>query len=121
MAKLHQVNPTMVAFHCPGCRCAHQVQIGGPEQPVWGWNGSMDAPTFTPSIRCQTTEMTDAGQAQYEAWLRGEIPCPKAFETRNGICHTFVTDGKIQFLADCTHALANTVVAIPDWEGKWVS
>jgi hypothetical protein len=31
------------------------------------------------------------------------------------VCHSFVTDGKIQFLSDCTHALAGQTVALPDW------
>ena len=30
-------------------------------------------------------------------------------------CHTFVTDGRIQFLGDCTHALAGQTVDLPDW------
>jgi hypothetical protein len=28
----------------------------------------------------------------------------------------FVTDGRIQFLGDCTHALAGQTVDLPDWE-----
>jgi hypothetical protein len=32
------------------------------------------------------------------------------------VCHSFVTDGKIQFLSDCTHSLANTTVEIPPWD-----
>lgn len=34
-------------FHCPGCECAHAFSV-----PRWNWNGSMDAPTFTPSLLC---------------------------------------------------------------------
>ena len=30
----------------------------------------------------------------------------------------FVTDGNIQFLADCTHALAGQTVPMPDWDAK---
>ena len=30
------------------------------------------------------------------------------------VCHTFVTDGRIQFLSDCTHALAGQTVDLPD-------
>jgi hypothetical protein len=29
-------------------------------------------------------------------------------------CHSFVTNGKIQFLADCTHKLAGQTVELPD-------
>lgn len=28
------------------------------------------------------------------------------------------TDGRIQFLNDCTHALAGQTVDLPDWEGN---
>lgn len=30
-------------------------------------------------------------------------------------CHSFVTDGEIHYLGDCTHDLANQEVDIPDW------
>ena len=30
-------------------------------------------------------------------------------------CHSFVKDGMIQFLGDCTHELANKTVELPDY------
>lgn len=36
-------------------------------------------------------------------------------------CHSFVTDGMIKFLNDCTHDLAGQTVALgelPDWLGE---
>ena len=30
------------------------------------------------------------------------------------VCHSFVTDGRIQFLGDCTHDLAGHTVELPD-------
>lgn len=87
-------------FDCPGCGALHApvVKDGtGPrpagQGPVWGWNGSMDAPTFTPSLLVR--------------WPGG----------RSEVCHSFITDGQIQFLGDCTHALAGQTVPIPEWEG----
>lgn len=32
------------------------------------------------------------------------------------LCHSFVTDGKIQFLNDCFHSLKGQTVDLPDWE-----
>jgi hypothetical protein len=29
-------------------------------------------------------------------------------------CHSIITDGKIQFCGDCTHALAGKIVDLPD-------
>jgi hypothetical protein len=31
------------------------------------------------------------------------------------VCHSFVTDGRIQFLEDCTHELAGQTVDLPEW------
>ena len=31
------------------------------------------------------------------------------------VCHSFVTDGRIRFLGDCTHALKGQTVPIPEW------
>lgn len=92
MVKLHRVDDKHYAFHCPGCECGHMVRVAG-EQPVWGWNGSMDAPTFTPSI------LVNRGS------LNPGVP----------VCHSFVTLGKIQFLPDSTHKLAGQTVEIPEW------
>jgi hypothetical protein len=50
----------------------------------WGFNGNLDAPTFTPSL------MVNQGHSSQ--------------------CHSFLTDGKIQFLSDCNHALAGQTV-----------
>lgn len=33
------------------------------------------------------------------------------------ICHSFVRDGKIEFLNDCTHELAGTTLELPEWSG----
>lgn len=56
----------------------------------WEYNGNAEKPTFRPSVLA-----------------RGEF-----------ICHSFVTDGQIAFLSDCTHHLAGQTVPlgkIPDW------
>lgn len=77
-------------FHCPGCECAHWVRVRG-EKPCWQWNGNAEKPTVSPSIRVRTGET---------------------------ICHSFVTDGKIQFLGDCTHKLKGQTVEIPDFNDE---
>lgn len=30
-------------------------------------------------------------------------------------CHSYLRDGQLEFLADCTHALAGKTIALPDW------
>ncbi len=69
---------------------------------AWGWNGSMDAPTFTPSILVTYPANPEAIE-EFKEWRT---------ERR---CHSFVTDGKIQLLSDCTHKMAGMTVEIPDW------
>lgn len=85
-------------FFCPGCDCAHAIRVGAGTGPRWGWNGNADAPTFTPSILVTVT-----------------VPPPREpDDPPDQVCHSFVTDGRIQFLGDCTHALAGQTVDLPD-------
>lgn len=89
--KLHRFSPTMLVFHCPGCECGHFFQTGHPTGPNWDWNGDMDKVTIHPSLR-----------------VNGGDPA--------SCCHSFITNGKIQFLNDSFHKLKGQTVEIPDWE-----
>lgn len=125
---LRSVEGGRVAFWCPGCNEAHQVtvvQVGprGTERvgPCWGYNGNPDAPTFTPSILVRAVRI-DGGDAELERIL-DEYKLPEDRERMladkriNTVCHSFVTEGQIQFLSDCTHALAGQTVPLPVWAG----
>ncbi|MFA6487699.1 MAG: DUF6527 family protein [Sideroxydans sp.] len=105
-------------FWCPGCDGAHRIQHGSGDGPRWGWNGSADKPTFTPSILTRYTKTTEKGEADMAEWRAGgykKLPDGFSFDHVNMVCHSFVTDGRIQFLGDCTHKLAGQTVDIPDW------
>ena len=94
------------AFYCPGCEEYHMVRVSGP-QGAWGFNGDHDNPTFTPSVLVTGYErLTDE---EYARVLRKE-----EVERRPLVCHSFVTDGRIQFLNDCTHRLAGQTLELPD-------
>jgi len=98
---LHRANDSTVFFWCPGCDEPHQVIIVGDK--AWGFNGDYKKPTFIPS---------------YLTWAD---PNPKALpeypKYRNGFrCHSFITDGNIQYLDDCTHSLKNQTVPLPEWK-----
>ncbi len=90
-----------VWFWCPGCDEAHAIQVGGAYPgPKWQWNGSLERPTFTPSILVRSKR----GEAQVDS-----------------VCHSFVNDGRMQFLGDCTHKLAGQTVELgepPEWLRK---
>lgn len=101
-----------LSFHCPGCEAAHTVTTGVGPGPRWGFNGDHDRPTFTPSILVRQGHYIESHKGQcYCDWPdKDEFP-----DLKCGICHSFVTDGRIQFLGDCTHALAGQTVDLPAW------
>ncbi|MER9829152.1 DUF6527 family protein [Mesorhizobium sp. M0134] len=89
-------------FWCPGCNEAHVVG------PSWTFNGDFDRPTFSPSVLVRGHKFTrdEAGK-----WT-GDWERDSAGNLIPEICHSFVQDGQIQFLDDCTHALAGQTVAL---------
>lgn len=108
-----------VSFWCPGCKEMHYVRTKG-ESPVWGYNGNPNAPTFTPSILVRSGHFVPRDMpagADRGCWCtynaekvaKGEPPAP----FKCTVCHTFVIDGVIRFLGDCTHELAGQAVPIP--------
>lgn len=81
-------------FHCPGCKSAHMVTVNGGRNgkgATWQWNQDIEKPTLSPSIGV-------------------------SMENAESRCHSFVRDGKIQFLSDCFHELKGQTVDLPDWE-----
>jgi hypothetical protein len=86
-----------VRFDCPGCGDPHVVPTE-PHPRGWGWNGSLNLPTLTPSILVHPHGvLLDDGSV-------GQSP----------LCHSFVTDGRIQFCSDSTHALSGQTVDLPE-------
>ena len=104
---LRDVTDNGLMFHCPGCNVKHLVRYGEGDGPRWQWNGDVDKPTFSPSILIRypryvppaTPEHMDVG------------PQIKI----NIVCHSFIIDGCIQYLTDCTHTLAGQTVPLPEW------
>jgi hypothetical protein len=94
-AKLRSLEGNKVAFWCPGCNQAHAINIG---RNGWMWNLDTEHPTFSPSVL-----VTYAG----EDASTNEAPPSR--------CHSFVREGKIEFLSDCTHALRGQTVELRDW------
>ncbi|WP_333986115.1 DUF6527 family protein [Burkholderia orbicola] len=94
----HPNGTRAMLFECPGCDMLHVVYIedGRPDsRPVWQWNGSMDKPTFSPSVL---------------------VRYPWGDDRVERVCHSFVRDGRIQYLDDCTHALAGQTIDLPEIE-----
>lgn len=112
MSKLHKSDENHVSFHCPGCESAHRIPIAGPN--TWQWNKDMDLPTFSPSIKISSGHFIEGSLGCWCKHNAAHPESPSGFSC--GLCHSFVKDGKIQFLTDCTHKLAGQTVDIPDWE-----
>lgn len=55
---------------------------------TWSFNGDFERPTIQPSVLVMAAT-------------------PE--------CHSFVTDGRIQFLTDSTHQYAGKTVDLPEW------
>ena len=80
--KILQINEDSIGFWCPGC---NRMKTVCPKR--WHWNGDVDRPTLSPSI------------------LETCGPYPEGTKRagQKDICHSFVRDGQIEFLGDCTH------------------
>ncbi|GAB0156239.1 hypothetical protein CHRYSEOSP005_15030 [Chryseobacterium sp. Alg-005] len=89
---INQDNELMTGYYmfdCPGCKCSHYVNTNDKwGNVVWDFNGNLDKPTVRPSILVHPNH-------------------------KNGRCHSFITDGKIQYLIDCDHELAGETVELP--------
>lgn len=67
----------------------------GDGSPGWDFNGDFERPTFSPSMLAR---------------------CTLGPEKRPHVCHSFVRDGRIEYLSDCTHAMAGQTVELPEVE-----
>lgn len=98
-----------VGFWCPGCDEMHVIYVEGPQ--AWGFNDDPDLPTFTPSVLVSGIYAEPPVTAEnFDEWKRSPWSQTKV----QRVCHSFVKEGRIQFLGDCTHGLAGQTVDLPD-------
>jgi hypothetical protein len=90
MAKAKKTENNSVLINCPGCGHLHSLDLNR-----WTWNGSEEEPTFTPSLL-----------VSWDKTVQGVI---------EPVCHSFITNGKIQFLSDSKHHLSGQTVDLPDF------
>lgn len=99
MAKVKQIpeEPGVYLFYCPGCNENHYVHTESCNHSgaKWTFNNDLDKPTFGPSIN-----------RWYNGSIEDNVPDYR--------CHSFVQNGVIKFLGDCTHELKNQCVELPD-------
>lgn len=105
----------IIMFWCPGCEVRddglesvmsgglHMLAVSGDatDHPVWGFDGNLQKPTLTPSIK---TSIPDP------SGIPGKPPL--------FVCHSFLKAGVFQFLNDSTHKYKGKkvpMVPLPDW------
>ena len=117
MNKLRTTENNGLVFWCPGCDMAHRIQYGHGDRPRWTWNNDSVNPTINPSIlvRWEQWEPPATTPEIREAIKEGKIvqTCVKK------VCHSFIKNGKIEYLNDCTHQLAGKTVDLSDWNDNY--
>lgn len=82
---------------------------GENETRGWGFNGDFEKPTFSPSVKVTgKRRITDEEYDRIRAGEKIDIP--------DMCCHSFVRDGQIEFLSDCTHEFAGKTVPLQPFE-----
>lgn len=83
------------SFWCPGCHTTHHITTSG-GNTLWTVTNPEGEPTVQPSIL-----------------IRLPLPLRKGSrELVNFVCHSFVRNGQIEFLGDCSHHLKGQVVPL---------
>lgn len=94
-------NPTndhRVYIFCPACKEANPNSDGLHclnVSRIHRFNGNYESPTFEPSLMAATPKMI--------------------------ICHSYVREGMIQYLSDCTHGMAGQTVPLLDIPEKYLN
>ena len=84
--QLHKLGEHYFYFFCPGCKSIHQVS-----DKIW----TIDEKAVTIRASVLVT-----------------APRPEIDPRR---CHSFITNGEIKFLNDCTHELKGQTVRLPEF------
>lgn len=106
--KLRILEGNMVAFYCKGCNQYHSININK-DGTGWEFNENYESPTFTPSIKVTSGHyMTGHNGGCWCTYNKSNPDNPSSFKCL--ICHCYVTNGKIEYLSDCSHDLAGKIV-----------
>lgn len=92
---------TQWGVYCPGCRGPHMMGVGNPSGSNWDFNGNVEKPTFTPSVR---------------VFIGGE----GSDRPQRTLCHSWISEGRIQFLDDSSgHQLRgwHDLISFPEGYG----
>lgn len=105
--KVKKIDGGFMQFVCPACNETHQVGVEPPTTVIWYYNANPEFPTFTPSILVRGVVPPTDDELAKSSYAR--IP---------RVCHSFITDGRIRYLDDCTHNMAGKTIELPDMKGN---
>ena len=108
------IDQRYLTFKCPGCGDIHSIPV---DAGRWTWNGDVDRPTVSPSLLVTSGHYIERLEPRYcwcqfnaERVAKGEEPTDNSCYR----CHSFIREGQIQFLPDCSHALSGQTVDLPE-------
>ena len=102
---LKQARPFVFWHYCAGCSQRHLIPTVGAEDGFtsitarWAFSGTYEAPTFSPSININIPSWTTEDGRPVPGYA----------------CHYFINSGMIQYLSDCTHALAGQTLPMSEF------
>jgi len=102
---------------CPACRCGHLFYTDNNHKANWTFDGNTEKPTFSPSMLVKSQDYPSGGRWPVEEEL-ARMKLGEKLEMKPSVCHSFVRNGQIQFLSDCTHKMAGQTVDLPDFKGR---
>jgi hypothetical protein len=112
MSKLERAEGGIWIFFCPGCKEDHYFDSR------WTFDGNVDAPTFSPSLKCGPSWRMPPGwdweKAKAEGKAENDPATGRLLGAIEWTCHLFLRAGQIQFLDDCTHELRGKTVPMED-------
>lgn len=122
ISKVLRVRGPKATYYCQGCDMVHMINVepNGAE-PVWTWDGSMDHPTFGPSVLVRWETRSEKAREVSKAFYdqHGDYPTLEQVPyDKKHVCHTFIRGGLVEFLSDCTHQHAGQTLPLPplpDW------
>ena len=115
--KLRSLEGGGLMYWCQGCEETHVVYTGQGTGPRWSYNGNPNAPTFKPSVLVRGGHFAP-GWSGKDCWCtvdwEKKYPGKPKPRFKCNRCHTFITDGLVQFLSDCSHQFAGQTLPLPD-------
>lgn len=76
---------------------------------TWGFDGSLEKPTFNPSVKITGKKRVIVNGQWTGEWVRDA-----AGSAVDECCHYNLTAGQLHFHGDSTHGLKGTIVPLPD-------